>query len=169
MPITVTALSLGLLVHARVFSVWASPGTPISFQGGTTTAIHTIAGAYPAGVPMYLYCVKPLVAGGDVLVVCSGPLEVWAYGEVETAVVAETAAVPVLAYAPVVVNWGGAADYNADGVAGDDLDIQNFWETLAGHPCAHCTSDFDFSEDSGEDADVISFYSALSGHSVGLK
>lgn len=164
MPITVTACALGLLIHARVFSVWASPGTPISFQGGTTTAIHTIAGAYPAGVPMYLYCVQPLVPGGDVLVVSTGPLEVWAYGEVETAVVPETAAVPVLAYAPVVVRWAGPGDIDCDGDAATDADIASWWECLRGECGPHNTQDFDLDGDFGTDLDIQAVYRTLAGN-----
>lgn len=164
MPITVTACALGLLIHARVFDVWLDPSTPVTIHGGVITGQFTYPGAWPLGVPIRWYGVKPIVPGGDVLVSSAGPLEVWAYGEVETAVVAETAAVPVLAYAPVVVRWAGPADYNADGVAGDDKDIEDFWACLAGRSPPHCTSDFNGDSDAGVDSDVEDFYRALAGH-----
>lgn len=65
---------------------------------------------------------------------------------------------------PTHLVWGGPADYNCDGDAGTDADIEAFWSCLAGNCCPHCTADFNQDGDSGTDADIAAFYAALGGH-----
>lgn len=59
--------------------------------------------------------------------------------------------------------YGGVADYNADGDAGTDLDIEAFFACLAGECCPACDPDFDGDGDPGTDMDIHAFFRALGG------
>jgi uncharacterized membrane protein len=60
--------------------------------------------------------------------------------------------------------WCGGADFNHDGDARTDADIEAFFACLAGHCCATCDSaDFNGDGDSGTDADIESFFRVLAG------
>jgi hypothetical protein len=56
-------------------------------------------------------------------------------------------------------------DFNADGDVGTDLDIEDFFNCLAGNCCANCPPDADFNcdGDAGTDADIESFFRVLGG------
>lgn len=56
-------------------------------------------------------------------------------------------------------------DYNGDGDAGTDADIEAFFACLAGHCCANCPRDADYNGDGdlGTDADIESFFRVLAG------
>jgi hypothetical protein len=58
-------------------------------------------------------------------------------------------------------------DYNGDGDAGTDADIEAFFSCLAGNCCATCppNADFNCDGDVGTDADVESFFRVLAGGS----
>jgi hypothetical protein len=57
-----------------------------------------------------------------------------------------------------------SADFNGDGDAGTDADIEAFFKCLAGSCCTTCGSaDFDNDGDSGTDKDIESFFSVLAG------
>jgi V8-like Glu-specific endopeptidase len=57
-----------------------------------------------------------------------------------------------------------SADFNNDGDSATDQDIQDFFQTLAGHPCPTCGSaDFNGDGDSATDADIESFFRVLAG------
>jgi hypothetical protein len=59
---------------------------------------------------------------------------------------------------------GCVADFNGDGDAGTDADIEAFFACLAGNCCAACASiDFNGDGDSGTDADIESFFRVLAG------
>jgi hypothetical protein len=56
------------------------------------------------------------------------------------------------------------ADFDGDGDARTDADIEAFFRCLAGNCCATCGSaDFDGNGDSGTDADIESFFRVLAG------
>jgi probable HAF family extracellular repeat protein len=58
----------------------------------------------------------------------------------------------------------GSSDFNHDGDAGTDPDIESFFACLAGHCCPTCDSaDFNADGDSGTDADIESFFRVLAG------
>jgi hypothetical protein len=57
-----------------------------------------------------------------------------------------------------------AADFNHDGDAGTDLDIEDFFACIAGNCCATCDSaDFDGDGDVATDADIEAFFRVLAG------
>jgi hypothetical protein len=57
-----------------------------------------------------------------------------------------------------------AADYNHDGDAGTDADIEDFFACLAGNCCSLCDpADYNGDGDSGTDADIESFFRVLAG------
>jgi hypothetical protein len=59
---------------------------------------------------------------------------------------------------------GCAADYNHDGAAGTDQDIEDFFACLAGHCCQTCGgADFDGDGAVGTDEDIESFFRVLAG------
>jgi hypothetical protein len=63
--------------------------------------------------------------------------------------------------APVSVN---SADFDNDGDAGTDADIEAFFACLAGNCCPACGSaDFNADGDVGTDADIESFFRVLAG------
>jgi hypothetical protein len=56
------------------------------------------------------------------------------------------------------------ADFDGDGDAGTDADIEAFFACLAGNCCATCGSpDFNADGDTGTDADIESFFRVLAG------
>ncbi len=57
------------------------------------------------------------------------------------------------------------ADFNGDGDAGTDADIEAYFSCLGGNCCATCppTADFDGDGDIGTDADIESFFRVLAG------
>jgi hypothetical protein len=58
----------------------------------------------------------------------------------------------------------GTADFDNDGDAGTDMDIEAFFACLAGSCCPACHgSDFNTDGDSGTDADIESFFRVLAG------
>jgi hypothetical protein len=60
----------------------------------------------------------------------------------------------------------GSADFNCDGDAGTDTDIEAFFACIAGScPALPCTSDADFDGDGdvGTDADIEAFFRVLAG------
>ncbi len=62
----------------------------------------------------------------------------------------------------------GGADFDGDGDAGTDADIEAFFACLSGDCCATCWpggSDFDTDGDSGTDADIEAFFRVLAGGS----
>jgi hypothetical protein len=60
----------------------------------------------------------------------------------------------------------GSADFNHDGDAGTDADIEAFFACLAGACCQLCGSaDFNGDGDSGTDADIEAFFRVLAGGS----
>jgi subtilisin-like proprotein convertase family protein len=57
-----------------------------------------------------------------------------------------------------------AADFNGDGFAGTDQDIQDFFACMAGNCCPTCGStDIDGDGIPNTDADVVAFFAALTG------
>jgi hypothetical protein len=57
-----------------------------------------------------------------------------------------------------------SADFNGDGAAGTDADIESFFACIAGNCCATCSSpDFDGDGAVATDADIESFFRVLSG------
>lgn len=70
--------------------------------------------------------------------------------------------------ATVQISACGSADFNCDGDLGTDLDIESFFQCLAGScPAAPCASSADFNADGdlGTDADIESFFRVLAGGS----
>ncbi len=71
-----------------------------------------------------------------------------------------------ISWADCPVAGGGTADFNCDGDAGTDSDIEAFFRCLAGNcpaaPCAN-TADYNNDGDVGTDADIDSFFRVLSG------
>lgn len=62
----------------------------------------------------------------------------------------------------------GTADFDGDGDAGTDADIEAFFSCLSGNCCATCSSsgsDFNADGDAGTDADIESFFQVLAGGS----
>jgi hypothetical protein len=60
----------------------------------------------------------------------------------------------------------GTSDFNGDGDAGTDQDIEAFFACLAGSCCAACYergADFDANGDAGTDADIEAFFRVLAG------
>jgi hypothetical protein len=58
----------------------------------------------------------------------------------------------------------GSADFNHDGDAGTDADIEAFFACLAGNCCGTCGSaDFNGDGDAGTDADIEAFFRVLAG------
>jgi hypothetical protein len=58
----------------------------------------------------------------------------------------------------------GIADFNNDGDAGTDADIEAFFACLAGNCCVSCESaDFNGDGDVGTDADIEAFFRVLAG------
>jgi hypothetical protein len=58
----------------------------------------------------------------------------------------------------------GTADFNRDGVPGDDADIAAFFGCLAGNCCQPCESvDFNDDGDAGTDQDIEAFFRVLAG------
>jgi hypothetical protein len=60
----------------------------------------------------------------------------------------------------------GPADFDGDGSAGTDADIEAFFACLAGSCCAACWhlgADFDHDGDTGTDADIEAFFRVLAG------
>jgi cytochrome c peroxidase len=58
----------------------------------------------------------------------------------------------------------GSADFNGDGDAGTDADVESFFACLAGNCCEHCGSvDFNSDGDVGTDGDIESFFRVLAG------
>jgi len=58
----------------------------------------------------------------------------------------------------------GSADFDGDGDAGTDLDIEAFFACLGGNCCPTCGSaDFDGDGDSGTDLDIEAFFRVLGG------
>jgi hypothetical protein len=59
-----------------------------------------------------------------------------------------------------------SADFNHDGDAGTDLDIEDFFACIAGNCCAACDSaDFNGDGDVATDADIEAFFRVLAGGS----
>ena len=61
----------------------------------------------------------------------------------------------------------GTADYDGDGDAGTDADIESFFSCLAGNCCATCWhmgADFNGDGDAGTDADIEAFFRVLAGN-----
>jgi hypothetical protein len=57
-----------------------------------------------------------------------------------------------------------SADFNGDGDAGTDADIESFFACIGGNCCASCGSaDFNNDGDTGTDADIESFFRVLAG------
>jgi hypothetical protein len=58
----------------------------------------------------------------------------------------------------------GSADFNNDGDAATDADIEDFFACLAGSCCPDCDSvDFNGDGDVGTDADIEAFFRVLAG------
>jgi hypothetical protein len=75
------------------------------------------------------------------------------------------AAPSIGAYEGAVVGVGcGTADFDNDGDAGTDADIEAFFACLAGNCCPACwTADFNDDGDTGTDADIEAFFRVLAG------
>lgn len=57
----------------------------------------------------------------------------------------------------------GSADYNGDGDAGTEADIEAFFACLSGDCCPACNPDFNGDGDIGTDADIEAFFRVLAG------
>lgn len=63
-----------------------------------------------------------------------------------------------------VVAVCGSADFDGDGIAGTDRDIEAFFACLAGNCCDMCgTADFNADGDNATDADIEAFFRVLAG------
>jgi endonuclease/exonuclease/phosphatase family metal-dependent hydrolase len=135
---TTPALSWSASAGASSYTVTISP------SGGATTTITTSATS--AVVPT------------GVLQGC----ESVAWGVTATNSGGTTPSAP--ASQPFVT--AGSSDFNGDGDAGTDADIEAFFACLAGNCCATCGSaDFNHDGDIGTDADIESFFRVLGGGS----
>jgi hypothetical protein len=73
---------------------------------------------------------------------------------------------PAVLPARIHVQACGSADFNYDGDAGTDADIETFFACLAGNCCGTCGSaDFNGDGDMGTDADIEAFFRVLAGGS----
>jgi uncharacterized membrane protein len=61
--------------------------------------------------------------------------------------------------------WGCSADYNGDGSAGTDQDIEDFFRCFAGDCCQLCTPDFNDDGSVATDSDIEAFFRVLAGGS----
>src|SRR5262249_10901504 len=71
---------------------------------------------------------------------------------------------PVISTATIRIGQCSGADFNHDGDAATDADIEAFFACLAGSCCATCDStDIDGDGDTGTDADIEAFFRVLAG------
>jgi hypothetical protein len=133
------------------------PGDLFAYASGTSFAAAWVSGTLAAGGTL-----QPALPRADPARLLATALTIDAInpgfeGQLGAGRISAGAAFPVIC---------GTADFDGDGDAATDADIEAFFACLAGSCCQSCFvrgSDFNSDGDSGTDADIEAFFRVLSG------
>ena len=133
---------------------WGAPPMPSrALSVPTTQTLLIDAGHWPLAAGT--------VQGGQVLFIQWAVSDPGAAGGVALSAVAR---VPIFCGSQGCLITCGRADFNGDGDAGTDADVEAFFACLSGNCCPTCGSvDFNSDGDVGTDQDIESFFRVLAG------